>query len=219
MVVKLVGSPISTCTKRAALALLEKKVEFEFVPIDFGKQEHKSASFVEKQPFGQVPYLDDDGFIVYESRAIARYVAEKWASQGTPLIPLNDIKKKALFEQAASVETANFDAHAATAIYEKLFKPYFGLPADIPAFDAQIKKLEAKLDVYDKILSKQKYLAGDELTLADLFHLPYGALLPVAGSNVITDRPNVARWWNDISSRETWVAIKDEIKGGSAAYQ
>ncbi|KAH6913539.1 glutathione S-transferase [Coprinopsis sp. MPI-PUGE-AT-0042] len=219
MVLKLVGSPISTCTKRVAVVLLEKKVEFEFVPIDFSKGEHKAPSFVEKQPFGQVPYLDDDGFIVYESRAIGRYIAEKYASQGTPLIPLTDIKKKAIFEQAASVETANFDAHAATAVFEKLFKPFFGLPADIPAFDAHIKKLEGKLDVYDKILSKQKYLAGDELTLADLFHLPYAALLINDGSKVISDRPNVARWWNDISSRESWQAIKDGIKGGSAAHQ
>lgn len=219
MVVKLVGSPISTCTKRSVLVLLEKKVDFEFVPIDFSKGEHKAPEFVAKQPFGQVPYLDDDGFIVYESRAIARYVAEKWASQGTPLLPLTDIKKKALFEQAASVETANFDAHAATAVYEKLFKPFFGLPADIPAYDAQIKKLEGKLDAYEVILGKQKYLAGDELTLADLFHLPYGALLTDDGSNVITSRPNVARWWKDITSRPSWLAIKDGIKGGSAAHQ
>ena len=57
MVVKLVGSPISTCTKRAVLVLLEKKVDFEFVPIDFSKGEHKAPEFVAKQPFGQVPYL------------------------------------------------------------------------------------------------------------------------------------------------------------------
>lgn len=219
MVVKLVGSPISTCTKRAVLVLLEKKVDFEFVPIDFTKGEHKAPEFVAKQPFGQVPYLDDDGFIVYESRAIARYVAEKWASQGTPLLPLTDIKKKALFEQAASVETANFDAHAATAVFEKLFKPFFGMEADIAAYNAQIEKLKGKLDAYNVILGKQKYLAGDELTLADLFHLPYGALLTDDGSDVITSRPNVARWWKDITSRPSWLAIKDGIKGGSAAHQ
>ncbi|KAH6890851.1 glutathione S-transferase [Coprinopsis sp. MPI-PUGE-AT-0042] len=219
MVLKLVGSPISPATKRVAVVLLEKKVEFEFVPIDFAKQEHKAASFLEKQPFGLVPYLDDDGFIIYESRSIARYVAEKWASQGTPLVPLDDLKKKALFEQAVSIEAANFDAHAAVAVFDKIFRPFFGMPADIPSFEAQIKKLEGKLDVYDKILSKQKYLAGEDLTLADLFHLPFGALLPAAGSNAIADRPNVARWWNDISSRESWKAVEDGIKGGSAAYQ
>ncbi|KAH6907359.1 glutathione S-transferase [Coprinopsis sp. MPI-PUGE-AT-0042] len=211
MVLKLVGSPISPATKRVAVVLLEKKVEFEFVPIDFAKQEHKAASFLEKQPFGLVPYLDDEGFIIYESRSIARYVAEKWASQGTPLVPLDDLKKKALFEQAVSIEAANFDAHAAVAVFDKIFRPYVQSRTD--------QEARRKLDVYDKILSKQKYLAGEDLTLADLFHLPFGALLPAAGSNAIADRPNVARWWNDISSRESWKAIEDGIKGGSAAHQ
>ena len=68
-----------------------------------------------------------------------------------------------------------------------------GLTPDKATFDGLIAQLEPKLDVYEKILSKQKYLAGDELTLADLFHLPYGTLLAQAGSNAIEVRPNVAR--------------------------
>ena len=55
--------------------------------------------------------------------------------------------------------------------------------------------LNARLDAYEKILSKQKYLAGDELTLADLFHLPCGAKLYVAGQGDFIDkRPNVKRY-------------------------
>lgn len=68
-----------------------------------------------------------------------------------------------------------------------------GLTTNQAKFDELIAGLEGKLDVYDKILSKQKYLAGNEVTLADLFHLPYGVLLPVAGSNALETRPNVAR--------------------------
>lgn len=59
---------------------------------------------------------------MYESRAIGRYLAEKYADEGTRLIP-TDLQKKALFEQAASIENANFDVYAAPAVYEILFKP------------------------------------------------------------------------------------------------
>ena len=59
---------------------------------------------------------------MYESRAIGRYIAEKYAGQGTPLIPA-ELKAKAIFEQAASVEKDNFDALASKAVYEKVFKP------------------------------------------------------------------------------------------------
>jgi glutathione S-transferase len=62
---------------------------------------------------------------VYESRAICRYIAAKWADRGAPLIPLgNDLKALARFEQAASIETANFDPYAVKAVFEKVMKPY-----------------------------------------------------------------------------------------------
>jgi hypothetical protein len=52
------------------------------------------------------------------------------------------------------------------------------------------------LAAYEVLLSKTKYLAGDSLTLADLFHLPYGTMLGSAGVDFLTDGtfPNVSRW-------------------------
>ena len=65
--------------------------------------------------------------------------------------------------------------------------------------EAQVKKhvdtLSTKLDVYEQILSKQKYIAGDQITLVDLFHLPNGAKLYPAGyGDLIDSRPNVKRY-------------------------
>lgn len=57
MVLKLYGMAQSTCTKRVALILKEKEVPFEFHAVDVAKGEHKSADYVKKQPFGQVPYI------------------------------------------------------------------------------------------------------------------------------------------------------------------
>src|SRR5277367_4014067 len=72
------------------------------------------------------PYIytqqDDDSFILYESRAIARYIARKYASQGTPLIP-TELKAEALFEQATSIETSYFE-YASSAVSEGVFKKY-----------------------------------------------------------------------------------------------
>jgi glutathione S-transferase len=64
--------------------------------------------------------------------------------------------------------------------------------------EAQVTKhvtaLSGRLDVYEKILSKQKYLAGDELSVADLFHLPYGVKVYNGGhGDLIDSRPNVKR--------------------------
>lgn len=104
MVLKVHGSRGSTCTKRVLTALYEKDVPYEFVDVDFSKGEHKSEKYMKLQPFGKVPALDDDGFILFESRAIGKYIAAKYAGQGTPLLPAeDDLKAYGLFEQVRNL--------------------------------------------------------------------------------------------------------------------
>ncbi|KAJ7675223.1 glutathione S-transferase [Mycena rosella] len=216
MVLKLYGVPLSTCTRRVATVLVEKKVPFELIDIDFAKGEHKSGPFLAKQPFGQVPYIEDDGFVLYESRAICRYIEDKYPDQGTKLVP-SDVKGKALFEQAASIEYSNFDPFCSKAVGEMIFKPMRGQASDKAVFDTLVAGLSAKLDAYEVILGKQKYLAGNEVTLADLFHLPYATLLERAGSDLMTSKgPNVTRWFNEICARPSWATVKDGAKSISS---
>ena len=71
--------------------------------------------------------MDTDGFTLYESRAICRYLAQKYEKDGNRKLlpsPSQDPKAYALFEQAASVEVTNFDPYASGAVFEIVFKPY-----------------------------------------------------------------------------------------------
>lgn len=79
-VVKVHGMYLSTCTRRVLTTLEELKVPYELVVVDLTKGAHKSPAYTEKyQPFGQIPVLEDtDGTLVFESRAIQRYVALKY---------------------------------------------------------------------------------------------------------------------------------------------
>ncbi|KAF7320653.1 hypothetical protein HMN09_00150100 [Mycena chlorophos] len=180
-----------------ALIMKEHNIPFEFVPVAFAppEREHKTEKFMNTlHPFGQVPVLDDDGFILYESRAIARYLLAKYPSpSGLQLIPPStDLKATARFEQAMSVETMNNFVAARIAEYEII------------------------LDGYERILSKTKYLAGDEFTLADLFHIQFTPLLTLGGYLGDVDlmhnekRPNVARWWDELSGRQSWAELRAE---------
>ncbi|KAG2142275.1 glutathione S-transferase [Suillus bovinus] len=209
--VKLYGFPLSTCTRLVALICKEKNIPYEFIQVDLVKGEQKASSYTAIHPFGQVPYIDDDGFILYESRAIARYLIRKYPNQGTPLIP-SDPKANALFEQAASIEAFNFTTFIQPIVYEKLFKPRRGLQTDEERVSVMLAMLQGKMDAYEVILGKQKYLAGDSITLADLSHLALGALfygLGGAFAEVFDSRPNLLRWWKDISNRPAWLAVKD----------
>jgi len=205
MVLKIHGHPQSTCTRRVICVCKEKNVPYEVIAVDWATMEHKSEPWLAKQPFGQMPWVEDDGLVIYESRAICKYLALKYKDQGTELLPASgDLEAIAKFEQAASVEAANFDPPISEVVAEKVFKPMRGAATDDARVEVLKEIIKDKLQGYERILSKQKYVAGDSLTLIDLYHLPYGSLLEKAGVKIDQDIPNVARWWKDISSRESW---------------
>lgn len=79
-----------------------------------------------------------------------------------------------------------------------------------PPDEARVSQAEADLAtvfaIYDKILTRQKYLAGDELTLADLFHLPNASALKEFGYRPTFEKyPNVDKWFQGLQERETWI--------------
>jgi len=210
MAFKLHGAPPSTCTRVVAVIAKERNIPFETVTLNFREAEHKQPAHLAHHPFGQVPYIaQDDGFELYESRAIGRYLAT--LGSGLELIPA-DPRACAKFEQAASVEYAQFDPIATEIVWESLVKPHIGQTTNEERVKVLIAQLDGKLDGYEAILGGQKYLAGDEVTLADLFHLPNGSLVferLKLGS--LEKRPNIQRWWKDISSRPSWQEVKDWV--------
>ncbi|KAF6756980.1 hypothetical protein DFP72DRAFT_1044685 [Ephemerocybe angulata] len=54
-------------------------------------------------------------------------------------------------------------------------------------FAALIAPLEKTLDIYEVNFAKQKFIVGDQLSLADLFHVPFAALFPGFGSNAMLE--------------------------------
>ncbi|KAG7091771.1 hypothetical protein E1B28_008174 [Marasmius oreades] len=213
MTIKLYGLIVSTRTTRVMITLHELGVPYEFIKVDLFKGEHKDPEYLKKHPFGQLPTLEDDGLIIYESRAICRYLATKYADKGKNLIPSpSDLPALAAFETACSIEKSNFDVYAAKAVAEKVFTPYYGKKPDEEKIKGLIESLEQNMKIYESILGKQKYLGGDVFTLADIFHISFAAMVPRAAGDDFWERqgPNVARWWKDISSRPSWTKCVEE---------
>ncbi|KAJ5938272.1 glutathione S-transferase [Penicillium verhagenii] len=209
MVLQLHGFAHSTCTNRVR-TVLEEKGEVEFIPVNLAQGEQKAESYLnDLHPFGKVPVLRDTetGVQVFESRAIAQYIATKYKDQGTELTPPEtDLKAYALYQQAVSVEQSYFDPIVSQIAFEKVFKGMKGLgPADEARVAALLSQLDATLQGYERILSKQKYLAGDSVTLADLYHLPYGAFVEKFGFAELVDKyPAFKKWWEGLKNRESW---------------
>jgi len=194
---KIFGHPASTCTRKVLMTANENKAQYEFVLVDFAKGEHKQPAHLARQPFGQVPALDDDGFQMYESRAMARYIDSKSGGALTP----KELHERAEMEQWISIETSNFSPHAMKFIYQHVFRR----EQTPDVLKAAGERLDFALKTLDRRLSESPYLAGKTLSLADVCYAPYLEYLsgtPAAGK--ITEHPNVARWWGEISARPAW---------------
>ena len=88
---------------------------------------------------------------------------------------------------------------------EKIFK---GEPADESKVAELSTKLKSVLAGYERILVKQKYFTGDNLTLADLFHLPYASLLETLGfGELFAEFPAFNSWLKGLQARESWKAL------------
>ncbi|RZC52501.1 hypothetical protein C5167_020922 [Papaver somniferum] len=210
MALKLYGIPMSTCTTRAMICLHEKEVEFELVPVDLYAGEHKQPSYLSKNPFGQVPLLEDDDLTLFESRAITRYVSEKYEKTGIDLLRRDSIKEAALVNQWVEIESQHYNPVILPIIYEIFVSPITGQSPDKTVIDANVEKLGKVLDIYEDRLSNNKYLAGDFYSLADLHHLSYTYyMMKTEWASLINTRPHVKAWWEDISSRPAFIKVAE----------
>lgn len=142
---------------------------------------------------------------VTESRAVMRYIAEKYRSQGPDLLG-KTVEDRGQVEQWLDVEATTYHPPLLNLTLHIMFASVMGFPSDEKLIKESEEKLAAVLDVYEAHLSKSKYLAGDFVSLADLAHLPFTDYLvgPIGKAYMIKDRKHVSAWWDDISSRPAW---------------
>jgi glutathione S-transferase len=195
--IKIYGNPMSTCTRKVLMTLAETDTPFEMNVVDFTKGEHKQEAHLRRQPFGRIPALEDDGFEMFESRAMARYINDKASGK---LIP-GDAKGRAKMEQWISIETSEFSGNAMKFIYEYMFKR-----AQEPAvLEAAGKALDTTCAVMDRQLAKTPFLAGSDLTIADIGYMPYlEYAMATPAKDIFAKYPHLMAWWNKLSERPSW---------------
>ncbi|KAM3335266.1 hypothetical protein ACQJBY_029596 [Aegilops geniculata] len=200
--IKLYGMMLSPNVTRVVTVLNELGLDFDSVEVDLRTGAHKHPDFLKLNPFGQIPALQDGDEVVFESRAINRYIATKYGSSGLNLLPTPSAKMEAWLE----VESHHFFPSAQTVVYELLIKPLFGAAPDTAEADKKAAELDKLLDVYEAHLAAgNKYLAGDVLTLADANHMSWLFLLTKSPkAELVASRPHVKAWWEEISARPAW---------------
>jgi glutathione S-transferase len=155
----------------------------------------KMPEYLQRNPNALVPTLEEDGFVLWESNVIVRYLCAKHADAG--LYPA-DLRTRFDAER-----WMDWQQTALNPAGREAFIQLFRTPADQrnqSAISASVAATEPLLAVLDKQLAQRPFVAGDRLTMADIplaceMHRWWG--LPLAHP----DHPHLRRWYDGLRQR------------------
>ncbi|AEF56157.1 glutathione S-transferase family protein [Marinomonas posidonica] len=175
---------------------------YQLKEYDITQGDTRTEAFLALSPNGKIPVLElDDGHCLSESNSILLYLAEAHQSDLLPNDPLDkaEVTKWLFWEQYShepNIASVRFwlTHNAMTELKEKM------LPE-------RIQQGHAALTLMDDQLSKQDFLAGNRLTLADICLFAYTHVAEEGGAYQLSDYPNVQRWIQDIQAQNWFIPI------------
>jgi glutathione S-transferase len=214
---KLYMHPVSNTSRPVLLFIAENNLPVDHEMVDLMTGAHHQEPFISVNPNRLVPVLDDDGFILTESAAILKYLADKFDLPAYP----KDLKQRAKVNEMMDWFNTNLYRDLAYGlVYPQVF-PHHRRPSD-ESQNATIawgregaKRWLAVLNDH-WLGAGQPYLCGDRITIADYF----GAGLLTSGELVgcrFDDYPNIARWLANMKALPRWTEVNQTFDGLRAA--
>jgi len=195
--VKLYRNPISGHCHRVELMLSLLDIPYEAIDLDMANGAHKAPDYLKINPFGQVPAIDDNGVTLSDSNAIITYLEKKY-HDGYEWLPQDPIKA-AEVQRWLSVAAGEI-AYGPCAV--RLVK-VFGVDLD---YDVAKQKTEQLFAVLEPVLTDRNYLAGQEITLADVAGYSYISHVPEGGVS-LQPYPAIRAWLSRIEAHPRFVGM------------
>lgn len=192
------GIPGSPYVRMPLLACEEKGVPYRLAAMEFGKT--RTPEHLACQPFGRIPYMEHDGFWLYEAQAMIRYIDQ--ISDGPSLTPA-DPKAQARMNQVMNIVDWYVMPSISSGIgFNRIVKPIFDIPVDEAAVAAAIPQAKVCVAALEDLLADKPYFAGDRVSLADLMAVSHLDLLPHSpeGGAIMAGSPLLA-WLDRMAAR------------------
>ncbi|WP_321393059.1 glutathione S-transferase family protein [Emcibacter sp.] len=198
---KLYDLSLSGHCHRVRLFLNLLGLDYEAVPVDLLSGEHLQEAYLKRNPFGKVPVLEDDGYLVRESNAILVYLALKHrARDWYPVV--DDAKTAAEIQQWLNVAANEVLQGPAKAYVARVFG------GGDEAWNEGVENSHKLYALMEPLLEGRDWLVGDHGTLADIAMYSYISRAPIAGVD-ISGYANIQRWLDNVEGLEGFVAMPD----------
>lgn len=197
---KLHYHPFSTYSRRVRIALLEKDIACELVELDMMARANRGEAYLKLNPYGRVPTLEEDGFVLYESTAILEYLEATHPKP--PLVP-SDARGRALVSMHMKLCDIQLARQTGTIIFPKRFLPEDRW--DKPAMAQAKKEIEKHLAILDTQLAGKPYLVNEAYSLAEVCYTPF---IDFFALMEVQPPANVAAWTKRVLERPSAVQTK-----------
>ncbi|HEY2751391.1 glutathione S-transferase family protein [Phenylobacterium sp.] len=197
------GIPGSPYVRMPLLVCEEKAAPYRLEAMEFGKT--RTPEHLARQPFGRIPYIEHDGFWLYEAQAIVRYIDQ--VADGPRLTP-TDPRAQARMNQVMNIVDWYVMPSISSAIgFNRVVKPIFGMPVDEAAVAAAVPQARLCVKALEEILGDKPYFAGDEVSLGDLMAVAHLDILPQSpeGAEMMAGSPLLA-WLDRMGARPSVAA-------------
>ncbi len=209
---KLYYHPVSVTSRPLMLYIAENNLDVEMEVVDLMTGAHHQEPFININPNRLVPVLDDDGFILTESAAILKYLADK---HNLPTYPKELHARARVNERMDWLNTQFYREYGYHLAYPQIFPHH--KRQDEAVQEATLlwgkERAGAAMQVLnDHIIGNYKYLCGDQLTIADFL----GAGMVTVGDHIRVDYskyPNVKRWLDTMRSLPSWAKTHEVHQG------
>jgi glutathione S-transferase len=162
------GIPGSPYVRAVQMGLEEKGAKYRLHALDFG--ESKSPQHLERHPFGRVPAFEHDDFRLYESQAILRYLDDVIPE---PTFEPADARLAARMNQIIGLNDSYLYPQTTVIVVQRIIGPLFlGRATDESAIAAALPQTRACIAELERLLGSQPFMAGEQLSIADLMLAP-----------------------------------------------
>jgi glutathione S-transferase len=202
----LFGLQRSVYTRIARLALEEKALRYELHEVEIFGPAGVPRDHWARHPFGRIPVLNHDGFLLYETTAITRYVDESF--DGPALQPVEPTRRARMNQAISVLDSYAYRPMVWGIFVQRLRRPAEGKPSDEDEIHESIPVAGAALDALETLLDHGPYLTGSTLTLADLHAFPMLCYLALTneGKVLLRRRTGLLRWFEMMQVRASVAA-------------
>ena len=207
---KIYGFPTFNLSK-VLLTTEELGLDYQYVPLDPGKGEHKTDAHLARHPLGKVPVLEIDGTCYIESNSICRFLAEK---NGNKLYS-DDISQRVYINQWIDLMALHLGRWMGVLFFEEIIKPNFfgGKPAQTQ-MDEALEFLDQQLPVLNKALQSNAFITGESLTIADLIAFSYCQTHEYTRLD-FKNYPHIKQWYQNIEARPSFSRAMNNFPKGN----